>query len=232
MVNIVLNSCKELLSSNKRNDRPFISSADVGLPKFGPTNLLKGSRPLSQDFQPSSREVGGQPNTIWAYMHINKVYDTCLNLRLQFVVAVFVLKPNRDSLMNYWKKSNTIHTTKTYIHTSANYLSKHKKSSNPPKHTKKILSNPRDFVSMPDFFFGQVTGVHCLKRSPKNKEPTAWIQGSSQPSPFPGNPFSDTHGCNERHFFAYMKTHKKQRNCKCREKIFPVPWMRNVLRSY
>lgn len=166
MVNIVLNSCKELLSSNKRNDRAFISSADVGLQKS--RRICMGSRPLSQDKQAAER-LGGNP-TPYELICIS-IRCMCLNLRLQFVVAVFVLKPKRDSLMNYWKKSNTINTTKTYIHTSANYLSKHKKSSNPSKTYKKIFPTPGIlFLCRILFFLAKwpesiVSNVHPRTRS-------------------------------------------------------------------
>lgn len=187
MVNIVLKSCKGLLSSNKRNDRAFISSADVGLQNFS-TNLhgLKAPEPRKA----SSREVGGQPNAIYELICIS-IRCMCLNLRLQFVVAVFVLRPKRDSLMNYWKKSNTIHTTKTYINLQTIYLNT--KILQSSKTYKKIFPIPWIFF-MPDFFLAKwpesiVSNVHPRTRS---RQPGSRDHPSHPP--FSRKPITDSHG--------------------------------------
>lgn len=142
----------------------------LGVSKIRDRRICIYSRPLSQGAKTSSKEVGSGNPTPYMSSYAYLIRCMCLNLRLQFVVAVFVLRPKRDSLMNYWKKSNTINTTKTYTHTSANYLSKHKKSSNPPKTYKKLIQSP-GVLSMPDFFLGAkwpesiVSNVHPRTRS-------------------------------------------------------------------
>ena len=127
----------------------------VGVSKIRDRRIIPwDSRPLSPRCQDKQQKrLGGNPTPYMSlYMHINKVF-LCLNLRLQFVVAVFVLKPKRDSLMNYWKNQTQLTEQQhTYIiHLQTIYLNP--KILQSPKTYKKSIQSP-GFFSCQIFFWG------------------------------------------------------------------------------